>query len=157
MNTPYLSSNRSLDRRHFLRGLGGTAMALPFLEAMTPSFARAAATESPQRMVAMCATLGFHTPYLFPNQEGADYGLTPYLEPLRNQRDKFSVISGLSHPNQQGNNGHASSLTWLTSAQRPGLAGFKNTISLDQYIAGKIGAETRFPSLVLSTNGGGSL
>ncbi|MEM7601307.1 MAG: DUF1552 domain-containing protein [Verrucomicrobiota bacterium] len=30
-------------------------------------------------------------------------------------------------------------------------------MSLDQYIAGKIGAETRFPSLVLSTNGGGSL
>jgi hypothetical protein len=48
-------------------------------------------------------------------------------------------------------------MTWLTSAQRPGLAGFKNTISLDQLIASKIGAATRFPSLALSSRGGMSL
>jgi hypothetical protein len=44
-------------------------------------------------------------------------------------------------------------MTWLTSAQRPGLAGFRNTVSLDQYFAEKFGAETRYPSLVLSTSG----
>ncbi len=60
---------------------------------------------------------------------------------------------GLSHPQQQGNNGHASELTWLTSAKRPGLAGFKNTISLDQLIANQIGIQTRYPYLALSTSG----
>ncbi|MBI2480595.1 MAG: DUF1552 domain-containing protein, partial [Planctomycetia bacterium] len=49
--------------------------------------------------------------------------------------------------------GHASELTWLTSAKRPGLAGFKNTISLDQLIADQIGIETRYPFLALSTSG----
>jgi len=44
-------------------------------------------------------------------------------------------------------------MTWLTSARRPGLAGFKNTISLDQVIAGRIGNRTRYPYLALSTNG----
>ena len=44
-------------------------------------------------------------------------------------------------------------MTWLTSAQRPGLAGFKNTISLDQAIAKTIGTQTRFPYLTLATSG----
>jgi hypothetical protein len=44
-------------------------------------------------------------------------------------------------------------MTWLTSARRPGLAGFKNTISLDQLIAADIGNRTRYPFLALSTSG----
>lgn len=100
----------------------------------------------------MCAGLGFHTPYLFPDQPGRAFELSPYLEKLKDHRSNLTVISGLSHPNQQGNNGHASEMTWLTSASRPGLAGFKNTISLDQLIAQKIGIETRFPYLALSNS-----
>lgn len=71
----------------------------------------------PKRFVAVCATLGFHTPYLFPRETGAGYALTPYLEPLKALRDDFSVISGLSHTEQNGANGHTSELTWLTSAK----------------------------------------
>ncbi|MDB4662827.1 DUF1552 domain-containing protein, partial [Verrucomicrobiales bacterium] len=101
---------------------------------------------------AMCATLGFHTPFLFPQQTGRDYEMTPYLAKLKDHRDNLTVLSGLSHPSQQGNNGHASEMTWLTSAQRPGLAGFKNLISLDQVIADKVGIETRYPFLALGTS-----
>lgn len=153
MNTPYLATRRAIDRRHFLRGTGSTLLGLPLLEAMSPAFARGQSKESPKRFVAMCATLGFHTPYLFPTQIGRDYELTPYLSRIGDHRDDFTVISGLSHPEQQGNNGHASEMTWLTSAKRPGLAGFKNTISLDQLIASEIGVETRYPYLALSTSG----
>ena len=148
-----------MKRRTFLRGTGAAAIALPFLEAMGPSLGQRAlgatddAKGSPRRFVAMCATLGFHCPFLFPEKEGDDYSLTPYLEKLSEHRDKFTVYSGLSHPEQQGNNGHASELTWLTSAQRPGLAGFRNSISLDQQIADQIGIATRFPYLALSTSG----
>jgi hypothetical protein len=42
-------------------------------------------------------------------------------------------------------------MTFLTSASRPGLAGFKNTISLDQRIAHEVGSLTRYPYLALST------
>jgi hypothetical protein len=101
----------------------------------------------------MCATLGFHGPFLFPEQTGENYALTPYLKKLADHRGDLTVLSGLSHPDQQGNNGHASEMTWLTSAKRPGLAGFKNSISLDQLIANRIGIETRFPYLTLSTSG----
>lgn len=153
MNTPFFASGNSLDRRHFLKGFGATMLGLPFLEAMTPAFSRAASSKAPDRFVAMCATLGFHTPYLFPTSEGTDYELTPYLAYLKDHQSNFTAISGLSHPDQQGNNGHASELTWLTAARRPGLAGFKNSISLDQLIADKIGHETRYPYLSLSTSG----
>ena len=152
-NAMNIATKRHLSRRAFLRGTG-TVLSLPFLEAMVPAFAtrtQAAAAQSPQRFLAMCATLGFHTPFLFPKEVGADYALTPYLEPLKDLKNDFSVISGLQHEEQNGANGHTSEMTWLTSAKHPGLAGFKNTISIDQLIADHIGSQTRFPSLVLGT------
>ncbi len=151
----HLATKRQLSRRAFLRGTGVT-LSLPFLEAMTPSFVRAAAPAAPKRFVAMCATLGFHTPFLHPKETGAGYTLTPYLEPLKDLRDDFTVFSGLAHTEQNGANGHTSEFTWLTAAKHPGLAGFKNTISIDQLIAESIGTQTRFPSLVLG-NGSESL
>ncbi len=152
MTPPNLSTGKALSRRHFLRGAGGAMMGLPFLEAMTPAFSRAV-PNSPKRFVAMCATLGFHGPHLFPAAPGIDYEPGRYLSKLKDHRADFTLFSGLSHPDQQGNNGHASEMTWLTSARRPGLAGFKNSISLDQLIANEIGNETRHPFLSLSTNG----
>jgi len=151
---PHIAEHKALNRRHFLKA-SGVALGLPFLEAMCPSFARAASSsgEPPRRFVAMSAGLGFHGPHLFPQTEGRDYELTPYLAKLKACRDDLTVFSGLSHPEQQGNNGHASELTWLTAAKRPGLAGFRNTISLDQLIANKVGMETRYPFLALSING----
>lgn len=147
---PAFLSRKSLSRRAFLRG-SGAAVALPLLDAMTPALARGAeVTKPPRRFVAVCATLGFHTPFLFPTETGKDYTPTPYLEPLKDYRERLSVISGLSHAEQSGANGHSSELTWLTAAKRPGLAGFKNSVSLDQVIAEKVGVQTRFPSLVLS-------
>lgn len=154
--SPHIASQQPLDRRHFLRGAGGVFLGLPLMEAMIPCFHRkayAAFNQHPNRFVAACAGLGFHTPYLFPDKEGSDYSPTPYLDRLKAHRDHMTVFSGLSHPEQSGNNGHASGLTWLTSAKRPGLAGFKNTISLDQLIARKVGMETRFPYLALGNRG----
>lgn len=153
-----LIPTKPLSRRHILQGVGAAAVSLPLLDAMEPSIGQrvlgaSANRTSPNRFVAMCATLGFHTPYLFPEKEGSDYQLTPYLEELADHRDQLTLISGLSHPEQQGNNGHASEITFLTSAQRPGLAGFRNTISIDQMIANQIGIETRYPYLALSTSG----
>lgn len=143
-----------LERRHFLRGTGA-ALALPFLSAMTSSRKCDAADDSmpTPRFVAICGGLGFHTPALFPEKEGSEYELTPYLEKLSDHRDQMTVFSGLSHPEQNGNNGHASEMTWLTAARRPGLAGFKNTVSLDQLMAQHLGGTTRFPNLCLSNTG----
>jgi hypothetical protein len=147
----FLATKIALDRRSFLKG-SGVAVALPLLHAMTPAFTRAATdSASPKRFVAMNASLGFHAPYLFPRETGPIGATTPYLKELKDHLKDLTLFSGLSHPSQNGNNGHASEMTWLTSAQRPGLAGFKNTLSLDQLMAKQIGVATRFPSLTLGT------
>ena len=146
----YLSHRKHLSRRHFIKG-SGVVVSLPMLSAMTPAFS--AAKKAPLRFVAMNAGLGFHSPNFIPQSEGLDYEAPQYLRKLAKHRKDFTIFSGLSHPNSNGSNGHASELTWLTSAPRPGLAGFKNTISLDQLIARHVGAVTRFPSLTVGTNG----
>lgn len=143
-----------LDRRTFLRGMGAS-VALPLLSAMTPRHSFGAAHDAaPARTVFICGGLGFHAPFLFPATPGPDYAITPYLRHLEDHRLDFTLFSGLSHPEQNGNNGHASSLTWLTAAPRPGLAGFKNTISIDQLLAQHLGGTTRFPFLCLANDGG---
>jgi hypothetical protein len=157
MFVPHIQLRRPIDRRAFLRSTGTVAIGLPLLEAMEASIGQRALANSetvaPRRFVAMCAGLGFHGPHFFPDDAETDAFRTPYLSQLKEFQELITVFAGLSHPNQQGNNGHASSLTWLTSAPRPGLAGFKNSVSLDQLIAQRIGQETRYPFLALSTSG----
>jgi uncharacterized protein DUF1552 len=146
----------SISRRAFLKGAGVT-LALPFLDAMLPSALRAAAeSANPQRsrMIAISGTLGIHTPFLNPEQAGRGYTLTPYLEALEDFRNDFTVFSGLSHPEVDG--GHASEASFFTAAAHPGTPAFRNSISLDQLAAEKLGGETRFASLVLNTSGGGT-
>jgi hypothetical protein len=131
-----------LSRREMLKA-SGVALALPLLD-LHGQEARA-----PRRLVAVCATLGLHGPFFFPDAQGA----SPYLDLLKDHRDAFTVFSGLSHPDQSGADGHTSEQTWLTTAKHPGLGGFRNTISIDQLVAEKIGFETRVASLVLGTSG----
>lgn len=151
-----MSHVKSLSRRTFLR-TSGVSLALPFLDAMWPGLGRAAApaaATAPKRLVTVCASLGIYGPDFFPQGSGRDYQLSPYLETLKDHQNDFTVFSGVSHPDQAGANGHTSEMTWLTSAKHPGLGGFRNTISIDQLVAEKIGFETRYPSLVLGTNSG---
>jgi hypothetical protein len=160
MNAPHIATKTRLDRRAFLRSTG-LLLTLPWLEAMVPSFANAAesraATTQPRRFLAMNYSLGFHVPLLVPKEEGSDYTPSYYLEPLQAHRKDFTVFSGISHEEQNGADGHTSELTWLTSAKRPGLPGFRNTISLDQLLVQKLSPDTRFTSLALSAGTNGSL
>jgi BMFP domain-containing protein YqiC len=121
---------------------------------MLPSFARAAAVGSaaakPRRVLAICNNLGLLPEQFFPKQTGRGYALSPYLELLKEHREDFTVFSGVSHPDVDG--GHPADICFLTAAPHPGSGGFRNTISLDQYIAERIGHQTRFPSLTLGVN-----
>ncbi|MBM40858.1 MAG: hypothetical protein CL483_02895 [Acidobacteria bacterium] len=139
----------SVDRRTFLRA-SGVAMALPVLESMHPALARAAAA-SPKRMVNICSTLGLYSDSWFPKTTGAGWEATQYLSLIEQHRDNFTLFSGLSHEEQSGRQPHNSEITWLTAARRPGLDGFRNSISIDQVAANQFGYSTRFPSIVLGT------
>lgn len=152
---PFVSTGHGLSRRHFLRA-AGVALSLPMLESMQPVFGRGPAAALPgsdgvpRRMLAICNNLGLLPDNFFPKASGRDYAPSPYLEIVRDLRQDFTVFSGVSHPDVDG--GHPADNCFLTAAPHPGRGGFRNTISLDQYIAERIGHLTRFPSLNLGVN-----
>ncbi len=147
---PFISTQRSLSRRSFLRGAGVT-LSLPLLEAMRPAFAKEAGKgPKPRRMLGICNNLGLVPEYFFPQGAGRGYAASPYLQLLQKHRNDFTVFSGVWHPDVDG--GHPADNCFLTAAPHPGSGGFRNTISLDQYIAEQIGHLTRLPSLTLGVN-----
>lgn len=150
----FASLREKISRRSLLRS-AGVAIALPFLESMLAPFARAAAESAPQRMFCICNNLGVLPEPFFPKDAGRDYTLSPYLKLLQDHRADFTVLSGVSHPFVDG--GHPSDISFLTAAPHPASSSFRNSISLDQLVAERIGTLTRFPSLTLAVNGGRSL
>jgi len=141
----------ALSRRTFLRS-AGAVLSLPFLDAMQPAFGTT--PEIPRRLFAICTNLGVLERHFTPATAGADFKLTPYLEPFADLRDQFTVISGTSHPDVSG--GHSAEATFLTAAPQPGSASFRNSISVDQFAAERIGIRTRVASLPLVVAKGGN-
>ncbi len=145
-------SSRQLSRRRLLK-TAGVALSLPMLDAMVPLRLRASdAPAPPRRIFAICNNLGVLPDLFFPKAEesGLNYPLSPYLTHLEKHRNDFTVFSGVWHPDVDG--GHPADNCFLTAAPHPGSGGFRNTISLDQYVAERIGHLTRFPSLTLGVN-----
>lgn len=102
----------------------------------------------------MTLGLGLHAENLNPTEVGRAYKPSRYLDSLQDIREKFTVISGASHPGVSG--GHRAEASLLTAAPMSSSAASKNSISLDQLLAKHLGDRTRFPSLVLSLSGSNS-
>ncbi|MGH9674243.1 MAG: DUF1552 domain-containing protein, partial [Bryobacteraceae bacterium] len=87
--------------------------------------------------------------YWIPDTTGPDYELTPCLAPLARVRDQVHVISGIDNVaarlNNQGN-GHFSALCGLMTGTPFNGRGASGP-SIDQTLARKIGAKSRFQSL----------
>jgi len=148
MKNVTLTMQRSLSRRALLKGAGIT-LALPWLDAMSAAFA--AEPKPPMRFIGILNYFSFHAPNLFPKEAGADYVATPYLQGLQRHRKDFTIISGLNHPEVR--DGHSSDKSFFTGAPHPGSPSFRNTVSLDQFAAERIGRDTRYASLNFSTSG----
>lgn len=130
------------------------------LESLQPRAVRGADQKQvgdtvPRRMVCICNNLGLHLPHFIPNTAGYDWEPSRYLKELQAFRNQMTIMSGVSHPEVDG--GHPAQKSFLTCAPYPGGNSFKNSISLDQYVADYIGRETRFPSLALCANGNDTL
>ncbi len=123
-------------------------VALPLLDAMWPAAAQDSRPEVPRRMVAVETNMGILPQFFFPEQTGADFILSPYLERLAAHRGQITVFSGVSLPGVTG--GHAAERCFLTGTPHPERGGFRNDVSLDQHAAELIGNRTRYPSLVLA-------
>lgn len=148
-----------VDRRTALRGLG-TAIALPWLEAMVPGaapVARAAGIAvAPRRLCYVFFPNGVHYPDWRPAGSGRDFALSPLLEPLARHRERMLVVSGLAHQNARalgdGPGDHArSAACFLTGAHPVKTAGadIAAGVSVDQVAAQALEGRTRFASLEL--------
>jgi hypothetical protein len=152
-------TRKALSRRTMLRGLG-TAVALPVLDAMLPAMTRA--QSQPLRLGFVYVPNGIIMKQWTPAVEGADWTLTPTLEPLGALRARTLLLTGLAQKNGRalgdGGGDHAraaaSFLTGFHPKKTEG-ADIRNGISVDQAAARVIGKNTRFPSLELGLEGGG--
>lgn len=152
----FVSTRRAISRRQFLRGTG-VALSLPLLNSMSSNLTHAGDDNSstppgakPQRFLGICNNIGLLPENFFPKGMGRNYEASPYLQRLAAHRNDFTVFSGVSHPEVDG--GHPADVCFLSAAPHPASSGFRNTISLDQYMAGHLGHLTRFPSLTLGVN-----
>ena len=123
---------------------------MPLLESVRPVLAKDTELPQPRRMLLISNNLGVLPKQFFPETVGRDYELSTYLQDLAEFRNDFTVISGLSHPDVDG--GHSTENCFLTGARGPTKSGFRNTISLDQFAAERLGPVTRFPTLNLGVN-----
>ena len=146
----YLSAN-SLPRRTMLRGLG-TAMALPWLDAMLPSsLLRAQLAAKPvHRFLTFYVPNGMAMEYWSPKEEGSGFALSPILEPLAPFRNQMLVLSGIK---ANWNYIHAgASGSFLTGATRGGRNEVEiiADVSMDQLLARRFAQETQVASLELA-------
>jgi len=151
-----LITKKSLHRRTLLRGMG-TALALPFLDAMVPAFTPLAKADANPR-------LRFGVTY-FPNgaimqqftpaATGAGFEFTPILKPLEPLKDSLLVVTNLtrSHPGSQVGDHAVSAAGFLTGVwpKRTEAEDVLANTSIDQVVAQQIGQDTPLPSIELAT------
>lgn len=156
---------KGLSRRALLRGLGGSVVALPFLDAMIGTGRRAYAQTAtfPKRIVIWYTPNGTVPKNFWPSAPGAlaDTGLSPILEPLADHRDDLLILGGLDllssneGPGDAHQKGTGTCLTGVPLQDGDFLgdagasAGWADGISLDQHIANAVGGDTVFRSLEL--------
>ncbi|MHC4876092.1 MAG: DUF1552 domain-containing protein [Planctomycetota bacterium] len=153
LNRINFNLGRQIHRRTVLRGAGVT-LALPWISAMQKAIAGKTGDPSPRRFVAMTLGLGLHGENLNPADAGLNYAPSRYLQQLNDLRNDFTVVSGSSHPGVTG--GHRAEASILSANTLAAVGRGKNSVSLDQYMAKYLGNHTRFPSLVLASNGSNS-
>jgi hypothetical protein len=146
-------TKKHLPRRTFLRG-AGTTLALPLLDAMVPALRaeRTTAAAPVRRLGFMMYPLGVDQERWRPKGEGADYQLSPALEPLAPHKRKFVVISGLSSdPDRTKVGFHDRALASFMTGVEPTKGKVHVGVSVDQVAAQVLGRETQFASLELGT------
>src|SRR6516162_2163272 len=153
--------NPPISRRRVLRGLGA-AVALPWLDAMMPTFAGSSPASFPIRLGFIYVPNGKNMEDWTPQVEGSDYALSTILEPLKDLKEHFSVLSGLTADKARaygdGGGDHArAQAAFLTGAhpRKTEGADIRVGVSVDQVAAAAIGDRTRLSSLEIGCEGGG--
>jgi hypothetical protein len=150
-----------ISRRAVLKGVGAS-IALPLIDAMNPAataWAQTPAGSTPQRLAFVGFPHGAIMDRWSPAQTGANYEMSPVLQPLEPFRQHLTIVSGLRNKPGETPEPHGYiEMTWLTCVKPwdRGVAGADSGVSADQFAARHIGQETRLPSLELTTALGGA-
>ncbi|HTB57696.1 MAG TPA: DUF1552 domain-containing protein [Polyangia bacterium] len=152
---------KRISRRAILRGAAGAAIALPWLEAMSPRRARAAA--SPRRFIVMFSPNGTLPTQWTPTGTETSFTLSPILMPLAPHQADIVVVEGLLQEGG-GGDGHQNGIGGMLTGSplNPGPfagvgappAGWATGPSIDQRIAQALAAPTPYQSLELGVQVG---
>jgi hypothetical protein len=149
-------------RRSFLRQLGLSAAALPFLPAL-PSLAGEAPAAKMQRIIFLFTPNGTIPPEFWPDQTGPDFQLKRILAPLEPFKNRLMTLKGVCNKVGGDGDNHMRGMSCLLTANQllPGNiqggggmpAGWARNISIDQEIRNFLQARpetaTRFGSIEL--------
>jgi hypothetical protein len=157
-------TKKYLSRRTTLKGLG-VSVGLPLLDAMIPASTALAQTAAARKM-----RVGFfyiphgailwntaHGPdmdHWTPSGAGADFKLSPILEPLEDYKHVVTSFSNLENKASAESVHNYNPATWL-SGFKPDLEapGPSMSATIDQIVAGHIGQETALPSMEVCSEG----
>lgn len=166
---------QDLTRRTFLRGVGGAALSLPFMESLTLG---APAKRVAQRLAFYYVPIGVVRRGFFPGEKDAiipkftssqqeieqtkkiplglqPLNLTPTMQPLEAIKDKVTLITGMDRTFQQGTDVHAQCASCYLSSAPPfsiKQSAWPLDRTLDHLVADQIGDSTPFKTLEFSCN-----
>jgi hypothetical protein len=150
----------AIDRRHFLKQLGISTAALPFLLGL-PSLGLANTSGRKQRLIVMFTPNGTIPPQFWPDETGADFQLKEILSPLAAFQERMLILKGVSNKVRGDGDNHMRGMSCLLTAIElfPGNvqggsdtpAGWASGISIDQelknYFQSRAATRTPFGSL----------
>ena len=147
---------KAIPRRTFLRGIG-TTLALPFLDAMSPAFGDTTVKPA-MRMGVVYVPNGIIADKWTPMGEGANFRLSPIMEPLAPFREHLFIPAGLDQKNANGRPGEGGaphsrgSCVFLTGVHPKPTEGndLRAGISVDQIAAKELGKHTQLSSLEMA-------
>jgi hypothetical protein len=151
---------KSLNRRQFLRDLGVSAAAFPFLAGL-PSLTGAPLPQRRQRLIIMFSPNGTLPGEFWPDEMGENFELKPILKPLEPFKDKMMVVKGVYNKIRGDGDQHMRGMSCLLTASElmPGNiqggsdnpAGWASSISIDQeirnFFQSRTETKTRFGSI----------
>ena len=150
----------NIRRRQFLKQLGISASALPFLIGL-PSLGLASPVRPRQRLVFVFSPNGTVPPAYWPEETGSDFKLKEIMEPLEPFKSRMLVVNGLSNKVRGDGDNHMRGMSCLLTGIElfPGNiqggsdtpSGWASGISIDQeiknFLQTREETRTRFGSL----------
>lgn len=151
---------KHLHRRQFLRDLGISASALPFLAGL-PSLTGAVTPKKKQRLIIMFSPNGTLPNEFWPDQQGADFSFKSILKPLESLKDKMLILHGIANKVRGDGDNHMRGMSCLLTCDEllkgnimgggGNPAGWAGNISIDQeiknFLQSRAETKTRFGSL----------